>query len=273
MHKPKTLSPSAELFKFCRALAESRTGSHRMSDGEIGRIVGFENARTSRWKHGTIHVDDAGRLLKLSEELDVDLSLLVRVASGLVTAEEALEVSSHPGPYLAFLSEAIRLPCDGMGLDLIASPGGHARLKKQGHRHYQRHASPEQPDRRPVGSPRATALLVDDDEATIKVFRTLAAERPGIRVAAAGSGAEGLIEAGRLHPDLIVFDVFLPGVDGFAAIRAFRRVPSTKPAYLVVTASSPGTELVSRILGAGADEALGKPLSQRQIGRLLARIV
>jgi len=272
MKKSRPLTPSAELFKFCRSIAEVRVGEKRISDGEIGRIIGFENARTSRWKHGTIQVDSAAKLLRLSEELDVDITLLARTAAGLLGADEALRIFRQPAAFLEFLTESLKLPSDGMGVEIISSPGGHARLKKQGYRHYQRHTAPELPDRRPAGAPKAAALLVDDDEATSRIFKSLAAGRPGLRIAVVGSAIEGLIEAGRMQPDLIIFELFLPGADGFASIRALKRAPSTRSAHLVAVAGSLTSDLASQALGAGADEALSRPLNQRQIGRLLARI-
>src|SRR5687767_7912839 len=96
---------SKELFEVCRAVADrARPGEHS-SDAELGRLVGFENARTSRWKHGRIEVADATRLLALARSLDLDLAVLVEVAAGKLRAREALALLEDPARHLRFIAD------------------------------------------------------------------------------------------------------------------------------------------------------------------------
>jgi len=263
---------SRELFRFCRLVAENQSGGRRVSDAEIGRVVGFESARTSRWKHGTIAVDDAARLDQLSEELEIDMVLLVCIVTGEMTVDRALEIHSEPSAFLEFVSGKFKLPKDGMGVDIIASPGGHARLKRFGRKQYQRHTALQSADGRPTGLRRAAVLLVDDDEKTAATFSNIISGIPGIELHISADAVRGLIMAGKLRPNLIFFDVFMPGMDGFAALRALKRDASTAPSYLVATVASLSSELVPKLLGSGADEVLSRPLNQRHIGKLVSKI-
>jgi two-component system phosphate regulon response regulator PhoB len=111
----------------------------------------------------------------------------------------------------------------------------------------------------------STALLIDDNDDTRRLVRErlLAA---GFTVLEAGSGEEGLATLGSSTVDVVVLDVNLPGLDGFAVLRAIR-VTSQVPVVLL-TASGDETD---RVLGLeiGADDYVVKPFSSRE---LVARV-
>ena len=95
---------SRELFNLVRAVAD-RGGEH-MTDVDIGRVVGFESPRTSRWKYGKIAVDDAARLLALSQFFEIDLTLLANVAASYVSAADALDILGSERKLIRFLRTA-----------------------------------------------------------------------------------------------------------------------------------------------------------------------
>lgn len=111
----------------------------------------------------------------------------------------------------------------------------------------------------------ALILIVDDDiELTLMLQRFLAAE--GLTAIGAGTGGEALQVLAQRAVDLIVLDVMLPGIDGFAVLQRVRErydVP-----ILMLTARGDDTD---RILGleSGADDYLSKPFNPRE---LVARI-
>jgi DNA-binding response OmpR family regulator len=110
-----------------------------------------------------------------------------------------------------------------------------------------------------------TVLVVDDEPAiTDSIAYTLRKE--GYRVETAATGPDALAAARQLHPDAIVLDVMLPGMDGLQVCRTLR-AESTVPILLL---SAKGEE-VDRIVGLelGADDYLGKPFAMRE---LLARV-
>jgi two-component system KDP operon response regulator KdpE len=85
-------------------------------------------------------------------------------------------------------------------------------------------------------------------------------------VHAVGSGEEAIREAKAWRPDVILLDLGLPGMDGFAALKALR--PATRAAVIVVSVM-PGEKDKVRALDAGADDYLVKPFGTEE---LVARI-
>src|SRR5215468_3960251 len=80
--------PSRELWKFCmERLRELRGRDTRERD--LANILGFEHSRAVRWKEGQMYVDRAEYLVRLADALDVETMLLVALASGTLTAEQA----------------------------------------------------------------------------------------------------------------------------------------------------------------------------------------
>jgi DNA-binding NarL/FixJ family response regulator len=76
-------------------------------------------------------------------------------------------------------------------------------------------------------SPAVSVLLVDDQPLLRKGFRMVLEEEEGIVVVGEGSdGAAALDLVGRLHPDVVVMDVRMPGIDGIEATRA---IVATEP--------------------------------------------
>ncbi|MBT9155541.1 MAG: Transcriptional regulatory protein WalR [Firmicutes bacterium] len=108
-------------------------------------------------------------------------------------------------------------------------------------------------------------LLVDDEVSFVKGI-TLSLEHEGYEVHTAYDGHEALLAFTRLAPDLIILDVMLPGLDGFAVCEAIRK-KATVP-IMMLTARS---EDVDKVLGLekGADDYLTKPFNTRE---LVARV-
>lgn len=80
--------PSKELWKFCmERLRELRGPDTRERD--LANILGFEHSRAVRWKEGQMYVDRAEYLVRLADALDVETMLLVAMASGTLTVEQA----------------------------------------------------------------------------------------------------------------------------------------------------------------------------------------
>ena len=110
-------------------------------------------------------------------------------------------------------------------------------------------------------------LLVIEDEIAMRtaLVRTLAAE--GYSVRAAADGIEGLEMACVESFDLVLLDVMMPGLDGFAVCRALRERGREMP-VLMLTAKGQVDDRVAG-LDSGADDYLMKPFSLRE---LLARV-
>ncbi|MBL1098746.1 response regulator transcription factor [Streptomyces coffeae] len=107
-----------------------------------------------------------------------------------------------------------------------------------------------------------TVLLAEDDRAIRHALeRALTLE--GYRVTAVSDGIEALAAAHREHPDVIVLDVMMPGVDGLQVCRVLRAEGDRTP-ILMLTAR---VETADRIEGldAGADDYVAKPFEVEEV--------
>ena len=109
-------------------------------------------------------------------------------------------------------------------------------------------------------------ILVVDDERQIGRTLELNLAARGYAVDLAHSGELALEVARRRHPDLIVLDLGLPGMDGIDVVKALR---AWTPAPIVVLSARDGEAAKVSALDAGADDYVTKPFG---INELLARV-
>jgi diguanylate cyclase (GGDEF)-like protein len=111
-------------------------------------------------------------------------------------------------------------------------------------------------------------LIVDDEPDLRRILETLLHE-DGYRVVTTGAGAEALALAQKQSFDLIILDLLLPDLDGFAVLGALRARPATAltPIILLSARDSAGEKV--RGLQLGADDYVTKPFSAAE---LLARL-
>jgi two-component system cell cycle response regulator DivK len=111
-------------------------------------------------------------------------------------------------------------------------------------------------------------LVIEDTEDNRQIVRDLL-ESAGYELIEALDGIEGVAAAEREHPDLILMDIQLPGIDGYEATRRIRAIPALAqvPIIAVTSYALSGDEAKTR--AAGCDGYVAKPFSPRQ---LLAKI-
>lgn len=112
----------------------------------------------------------------------------------------------------------------------------------------------------------APRVVVIEDEIHIRDFVCMALENEGCQVYEAKTAAQGLVEAGRRKPDLIILDLGLPDCDGIDVIRQIRAWTSV--AILILSARAAENDKIDA-LDSGADDYLTKPFG---VGELLARV-
>jgi len=113
----------------------------------------------------------------------------------------------------------------------------------------------------------AKTILVVDDEKAIRDILILNLEMEGYQTISAEDGKQGLALALAKKPDLILLDVMLPHMDGFAVCKAFRAEDRLTP-VIMLTAREEEQDMVLG-LDLGADDYITKPFSVRA---LLARV-
>src|SRR4051812_8960108 len=95
----------------------------------------------------------------------------------------------------------------------------------------------------------AQILLIDDDSALLEVL-ALSFEDAGHAVSRANDGTDGLDRIRRNKPDLIVSDVNMPGIDGFALCKKLRSDGNATPFILLTSRDSEINEALGLELGA-----------------------
>ncbi len=119
--------------------------------------------------------------------------------------------------------------------------------------------SSQDPERGDQKGQQPRVLLAEDSEANIEAI-TGYLEATGHRIVVAHDGAEAVALAKAHHPDMILMDIQMPGMDGLEAIRQIRADAelSHTPIIALTALAMPGD--ADRCLGAGADHYLSKPV-------------
>jgi DNA-binding response OmpR family regulator len=114
--------------------------------------------------------------------------------------------------------------------------------------------------------PSETVLLIEDDAAIVSGLE-LNLSLEGYQVLSAADGETGFRVACERHPDMVVLDIMLPGMNG---LEVLRRLRERSPDIPVLVLSARGEE-ADKVLGLqlGADDYMSKPFS---LSELLARI-
>jgi two-component system KDP operon response regulator KdpE len=111
-----------------------------------------------------------------------------------------------------------------------------------------------------------TRILVVDDETQIRKALSVNLTARGYDVDLAATGEEALARAAAHHPDLVLLDIGLPGIDGVQVVEGLRGW-TTVPIIMLSVRDSEADKV--RALDAGADDYVTKPFSPQE---LLARV-
>jgi len=124
-----------------------------------------------------------------------------------------------------------------------------------------------------AAAPGTARVLVADDNADMRDYmRRLLGERWVVETA--GHGREALEAARRHPPDVIVTDVMMPEMDGFALLRALHAEEGLRDVPVILLSARAGEEARLEGLAAGADDYLVKPFSARElVGRVDAQLL
>ncbi len=102
-------------------------------------------------------------------------------------------------------------------------------------------------------------LIIEDDLDTIEMMRVLCEEQ-GMRVTGAYGAEEALEKAVAEHPDVIISDISMPGIDGYEFARRIRKDSRAKEIPLIATSGLASDEDRERAVAAGFDAHIPKPI-------------
>ncbi len=170
----------------------------------------------------------------------------------------SLGVSSAPGQGATF---TVTLPARSGGLELQASSTVAAAAGRPG---LGRQRSPH------TGT--ATLLYIEDNEPNVQVVEHLLALRPGWTMVHTAQGRLAADLARTHHPDLVLLDLHLPDLFGGDVLLALKRREDTKDIPVVVLSADASPGLAARLVQAGADRFITKPLDVEVVLALLDEV-
>jgi len=116
-------------------------------------------------------------------------------------------------------------------------------------------------------------LLVDDDRVALAILCAML-EAAGARVECVTSGAEALTRMAEQPYDLLLCDVYMPGLDGFEVMRRVRQLPPAAGGQMpaVAITAHPSFENRRDALRAGFQDLVGKPVEPAALVDLVRRL-
>ncbi len=123
---------------------------------------------------------------------------------------------------------------------------------------------PAQPNRQRAHSP--AVVLVADDDPVMRLLMLEMLEGVGLEGIEAADGQEAVALAHARTPDLILLDVEMPKMDGFAACRAIRDLPNGAMVPIVMVTGGDDLEAVTNAYEAGATDFVSKPINWPILG-------
>jgi two-component system cell cycle response regulator DivK len=109
-------------------------------------------------------------------------------------------------------------------------------------------------------------LIIEDNAKNLKLVRDVL-QFNGYRTAEAITAEDGLVLARSQHPALVLLDIQLPGMDGFAALRELRADPITKGIPVMAVTASAMERDRQKILEAGFDGYMTKPIQVKEFAK------
>lgn len=124
----------------------------------------------------------------------------------------------------------------------------------------------------PAQEPHRTVLIVEDDEDSRFVYGAML-EAHGFVVITALSGDDGLRVARDRHPNAILMDVSVPGMDGWTVTSTLKGDPGTSEIPIIIITAHAFPEDQRRADRVGCDAFLTKPCDPRQVLDEVCRVV
>ena len=106
----------------------------------------------------------------------------------------------------------------------------------------------------------ANILVIDDDPA-IRDLLTIHMEEAGHTVTHAVNGQDGISQAGRSDPDLIILDINMPVMDGTRVLQALRSPPETSKVPVIALSAVGGAKMGEDMHQMGCDGYVVKPIN------------
>ena len=155
-------------------------------------------------------------------------------------------------------------------LPAFGTPGGHRRIRREDLIRFMRDSGIPLPEELREGSGRTRVLVVDDEDSIRDMISEyLTGRAKPYEVSTARDG----FEAGRLvatfHPNVVLLDLRMPGMDGFQVCKAIKGDPDTSSTVVIAMTGFHTAETEARIVECGALRCLAKPLDPSSLAAII----
>lgn len=120
----------------------------------------------------------------------------------------------------------------------------------------------------PTAGSQKTILIIDDQPFFVTMQQNMLKQQ-GYRVLAATNGADGLARAKQFKPDLILLDIEMPGMDGFAVCEKLKQDAELREIPVVVLTATQNIKLNEKAFKAGAEITVLKSVSGERLINML----
>jgi len=117
----------------------------------------------------------------------------------------------------------------------------------------------------PAGDDVTRVLYIEDTPVNVTLVTAMLRRRPAVQVTVAQTGEEGVRSALAELPALVLLDLHLPDIDGHEVLRRLRADAATAATPVVVVSADATGDARERVLAAGADRFLTKPLGMADL--------
>ncbi|HEY8095490.1 MAG TPA: PAS domain S-box protein [Methylobacter sp.] len=118
-----------------------------------------------------------------------------------------------------------------------------------------------------------TVLYIEDNPANIRLITQILGRNPYLRLITAHTAELGLELASARHPELILLDINLPGMDGYQVLSVLRSLDSMKKTPVIAISANATSRDIERGLAAGFDEYITKPIDIRHFLETVDRLL
>lgn len=115
-----------------------------------------------------------------------------------------------------------------------------------------------------VSKKNATILIVDDASSNREILQEIL-EGEGYKTLSVVNGHFALIFAENHHPDLILLDIMMPGMDGYEVCRELKKNPRTKDIPVIFISALDNTRDIVKALNSGGVDYITKPYLEEEI--------
>ena len=124
-----------------------------------------------------------------------------------------------------------------------------------------------------INAREGTRVLIIDDSKTIVTVLKKFLRSAGYDTIEALDAEAGLVQMHERRPELIFLDIMLPGMNGFAALRAIRRDPQTRDTPVIMMSGN--EQAMEQFFGTriGADDFMKKPFSRHEVFFRIERLL